>query len=333
MGLDHKMIKVSVIIPAYNVSGYIDRCIRSALDQTLKEIEIIVVNDGSKDDTLEKIRAYASDPRLVILNKPNGGLSSARNAGLVKARGEYLFHLDGDDFLEKDGLKFMYEEAVKTKADIVLCHALIDDDQGKITKMIGHNHLSGNHLRDLMLERIVPNVWTKLYKTELYQKNHIFHELGISLGEDLMANILLFICAQKVVTLEGAYLHYILRPTSITKTYNEKMYDVFKMIEKIKSYLEKYKLTDKYQEELIYLEFKHLFYYRIMIDVKNSPIHKDIYDRTILKMDSYLKNKYVIEFLNSLSSGERLAFNLYRYHYWSGRFKFFITRLKSSFLK
>lgn len=103
-------IKVSVIVPVYNVEEYIEECIESIVNQTLKEIEIIIVNDGTKDNSMKKIEKYLSDSRIVIINKENGGISSARNAGLKIARGEYVTFIDSDDFIKITMLEKLYDQ-------------------------------------------------------------------------------------------------------------------------------------------------------------------------------------------------------------------------------
>lgn len=101
--IDVDIMKFSVIVPIYNISSYIDQCVESIINQTYKNIEIILVNDGSKDKSLEKIREWESrDTRIIVIDKPNGGLSSARNEGLKHATGDYVFYVDGDDWLSID---------------------------------------------------------------------------------------------------------------------------------------------------------------------------------------------------------------------------------------
>lgn len=115
-------IKVSVIIPVYNVEEYIEKCLDSVVNQTLKEIEIIVVNDGTKDNSMKKIEKYFSDSRIKIINKQNGGQSSARNAGLAISKGEYISFIDSDDFIEEKMLEELYNESENT--DIVFSDSL-----------------------------------------------------------------------------------------------------------------------------------------------------------------------------------------------------------------
>lgn len=111
-------IKVTVIIPIYNVENYIEECLVSVINQTLKEIEIICINDGTKDNSMKVVEEYAkNDERILILDKENGGLSSARNAGLRAARGEYVYFIDSDDYVELNMLEILYKEVIDNNLD------------------------------------------------------------------------------------------------------------------------------------------------------------------------------------------------------------------------
>lgn len=111
-------IKVSIIIPIYNVEEYLEECLVSALKQTLKEIEIICVNDGTPDRSMDIVNRYAKeDERIVIVEKENGGLSSARNAGLAVAKGEYVYFLDSDDYILEQTMEVLYGEASQNQLD------------------------------------------------------------------------------------------------------------------------------------------------------------------------------------------------------------------------
>lgn len=105
-------VKISIIIPVYNVAPYLDACLSSCVNQTFRDIEIIVVNDGSPDMSYQVIAAYAAmDERIVVVNKENAGLIYARKSGLDIARGEYVFHLDGDDYIENNALEVLYKRS------------------------------------------------------------------------------------------------------------------------------------------------------------------------------------------------------------------------------
>ena len=117
------MPKVSVIVPFYNVEGYIEKCLETLVNQTLKDIEIILVNDGSKDRSIDIVKKFLKQypEKIVYLEKENGGLSDARNFAIPYARGEYIAFLDSDDYVEKDMYQLMYDMAQKEKSDMVEC--------------------------------------------------------------------------------------------------------------------------------------------------------------------------------------------------------------------
>ena len=126
-----KQPKVSVIIPVYNVEQYLSRCLDSVISQNFNDMEIICINDGSKDASLRILEEYAGkDSRIVIIDKKNAGVSAARNDGIAAAKGEYLAFLDGDDFWEADCLAKIYQEAEHNHSDIVIfAHNLWENDQ------------------------------------------------------------------------------------------------------------------------------------------------------------------------------------------------------------
>ena len=129
-----KMIAVSVIIPIYKVEEYIEDCLVSVLKQTLKNIEIICVDDGTPDHSMEIVQSYADkDERIVVLHKENGGLSSARNAGIKIAKGEYVYFLDSDDYLRENALEILYDISVKNNLDNIFFSAesIMENDEVK----------------------------------------------------------------------------------------------------------------------------------------------------------------------------------------------------------
>ena len=118
-------VKVSIIVPAYNLEDYIEPCLDSLVNQTLKEIEIIVINDGSTDSTQEKIEKFAQqDSRIIPLVLENGGVSNARNQGLNIAKGEYIGFVDGDDWVDNDFFEKLYHSAKNNAADISVANIL-----------------------------------------------------------------------------------------------------------------------------------------------------------------------------------------------------------------
>jgi glycosyltransferase involved in cell wall biosynthesis len=188
-------IKVSVIIPVYNVENYIKECVESVINQTLKEIEIIIVNDGTKDNSIKKIEKYLSDSRVILINKENGGVSSARNAGLKIARGEYISFIDSDDFIELTMLEDLYNES--KGMDIVLSNFARIDNLGNI-KIEKNNFKNleikeGSYFYNIELGYVV----NRIYNHEFLKKVNVkFREK--MLLEDLLFSLKIFSKAKKL---------------------------------------------------------------------------------------------------------------------------------------
>ncbi len=255
-------IKVSIIIPAYNVENYIERCLNSARTQTLKEIEIIVVNDGSTDGSTQIIEKISKiDNRVLVIYKENGGVSSARNAGLKVAQGEYIQYLDGDDWLEKDGCEVAYYFAMKYSLDIVVLDFLYDDDNGnvRIWKDIESNKIYNNkeYLKCIFQEKTAPSVFAKLIKKELHKD--IFFPENYAFGEDLATLPKLAYSANKIGKLDRAFMHYILNPRSITNSdANKKAYEKILVCKDIKDYFINKQVYEVLKEDIDMLMLRKL---------------------------------------------------------------------------
>lgn len=282
------MIKISIIVPVYNTAKYLKRCLESILIQSLNEIEIIVVNDGSTDESLKILEEYEKkDRRIKIINKKNGGLSSARNAGINLAKGKYIINLDSDDWIEQDYFKNMYEFAEQNSLDIVVSDFFLDFDNGYVryttdlnisSKKIISSH---EYLKLFFEKNIYPAVWNKMYLRDLYQKNEIRHPIGVSLGEDLATTPLLASFSKKIGKLNKAYVHYIQNMESLTKANPmNKINDLYKAFDILEKALEK-------KEELYFLKVNSLL--SILLFPRYNPKEKR-YDLSILNYLYLLKD-------------------------------------------
>ncbi len=233
---------VSVIIPVYNVEKYIHRCVDSVLAQTLDNIEIILVDDGSPDGSPAICDEYAKkDPRVKVIHKENGGLASARNAGMKVAAGEYMFFVDSDDWLEEDGLEILYNKAKETGVDFVKYRAIRSFWPGKPE----HTPVKVEPIRELVeglydRERIVSEIyprlfatnqltmgavvgaWGALYKTEYIQNHSLYFDEDIKYSEDVIFSAKIVKEADSFYFLDtsGIY-HYFYNPDSISKSFRE----------------------------------------------------------------------------------------------------------------
>lgn len=225
---------VSVIVPVYNVEKYLRKCLRSIIKQSYINIEIIIVNDGSTDNSSEIIQEFCClDQRIISISKENGGLSSARNAGVRIAKGEYVWHVDSDDYAEDDCLRQMIESVLYNNADIIVTGYYCENEKYEITKIITSRYnecVSGEKALILMLNGVIGGeVWTKLYSRELYIKYHIIQNEEYSEAEDVMINFRLLQVAKKICFSDIISIHHIFRSNSYsdkskTKKFRKKHY-------------------------------------------------------------------------------------------------------------
>lgn len=224
------MIIISIIIPVFNAERYLEKCIKSIICQTYKNLEIIIVNDGSSDNSLSKCKKYAiKDTRIVIVNKNNNeGVEKARMEGLEKSTGQYIFFIDADDWLDnKSVLKNLFETAESTGADYVEigCQRVLDN-----FKLIKSKYNSSNPINicqpELMesyfisffgINKLSVNIWGKLYRKSAIDKANI-KPLGLQMGEDLAFNLQLFPHLNKIVLLNQPGYNY--RVGGMTSCYN-----------------------------------------------------------------------------------------------------------------
>ncbi|OFL81847.1 MULTISPECIES: glycosyltransferase [Fusobacterium] len=234
--MEKNVIKISVIIPVYNVEEYIEQCVESVVNQTLKEIEIIIVNDGTLDNSMKKIERFLSDKRIIVINKGNGGLSSARNAGLEIARGEYISFVDSDDFIEENMLKELYNGS--ERADIVFSNIVLFDELTKKKKKRKNicDELAKENKGYYFWRYMGTEVWNKIYKRAFLKKENIKFVENI-LYEDIPFGLYSLFLASKVKYINKYHYYYrVNRENSIMNMEHkkEKLYiSIGKILEEI----------------------------------------------------------------------------------------------------
>ncbi len=221
---------ISVIVPIYNLKDYIGKCVESILHQTYRNLEIILVDDGSTDgsgEIIEKIKE--KDDRIKVIRKENGGVSSARNAGLDIAQGEYIGFVDGDDRIEPDMYEFLHDTLVANDADIACCGWRRGENcetkkESKLQILRGDEKCV-----QFALEKSVSfGVCDKLFKKKIIGK--IRFNTEISIGEDFLFGFSVFYDAQKVVVYNLGKYHYIKRNDSVTEGMKENTFDHFRVL-------------------------------------------------------------------------------------------------------
>ena len=213
--------KISIIVPIYNVANNLHRCIDSILSQTYMELEVILVDDGSIDESATICDEYAIQSRLIkVIHKKNGGSASARNAGISVATGDYITFVDGDDWIENDGIEKMMLCAETTDSDIVMADFTIEQSDGScsVRKEGFCNPDATELMKAMMTGKLHGSNCNKIYRRSLVTENDIHFIDGADYTEDLAFNIKLLTLTNKIVYLPIAYYHYCIYDNSMSHT-------------------------------------------------------------------------------------------------------------------
>ena len=231
-------IKVSVIVPVYNVEKYLQKCLDSLVNQTLEEVEILVVNDGSPDNSQAIVDEYAKryPDKIRSFIKENGGLSDARNFGVERACGEYLAFVDSDDYVREDMYELLYNKAVEENSDVVVSdYYQFGTKPLKENVVIKHIEYFGNNVEEqpeILLES-KSYAWNKLYRRDWYVDNHFAFPVGQWFEDSAVVYNMLYMANRVSAVTECLYFYQIDRAGSITNTVNKKVFDAFKSGESI----------------------------------------------------------------------------------------------------
>ncbi|MCC8153404.1 MAG: glycosyltransferase [Tannerellaceae bacterium] len=218
-------IKVSVIIPVYNVEKYLRQTLESCLRQTLREIEIIVVNDGSPDNSRHIIEEYAQkDTRIIPIHKKNEGVTIARNTGLQRAAGTYIFFLDGDDYLPEKALETLYTQAIQSDADFVTGDYILVFPDGKETGKTFFDYRETDNLGFLRYCFLHGDFYFmgRLIKRTFILSIHLDIPKEVTFGEDNIAIVQVGYQLKKAVKVNAPVLYYVQRDTSVTNKLKKK---------------------------------------------------------------------------------------------------------------
>lgn len=299
------MVKVSVIVPVYNAEKYLEKCLKSIVNQSLEEIEILVVNDGSKDTSRAIIEKYVEQypQKVKLLNKENGGLSETRNLGIEYATGEYLAFVDSDDYIERNMLEMMYGKAKAGNFDVVCCDvmAIYPDKNVKIKSGIREDK-TGMSLEDKkqILLNAYPIVCNKIYKREVFNHKNQFKK-GVWF-EDVLFEFQTVPFLTSIGVIPECLYNYLQNPTSITYTYNKKLYDMIDNFDEIINFYKNNNLYESYQDILEYSYARYVLatFVKRLAKAKNKKVFKEGTEHAIKKVKekfpNYKKNLYLKNF-------------------------------------
>lgn len=319
-------VKISVIIPVYNVERFLEKCLDSILYQTFKDFEVICIDDGSTDNSLSILKSYKKkDKRIKIYTQNNRGAGVARNFGLKKAQGKYIQFLDSDDYFDKKLLEKLFNLAEKNNADLVICSSRKVDDFGNIIESqnpnmpINLNKAPLNKVfnkfdyKEDIFSLFTPIPWNKLILKDLIINNSIeFPDLKIY--EDIAFAHSLVVCAEKIIAINEELINYRFNRAGSHANIRSK-----NTIEMVKSCL---KLKEFLQEKGIFQEFEKAFNKAFINHIRSeiSFCHEEEYQKFLSEFKNLLpnewekyqnglrKNHITIEYLNKIIGNRPVLF-------------------------
>lgn len=212
---------ISMVVPVYKVEQYLDRCVESLINQTYKNIEIILVDDGSPDNCPAMCDKYAErDRRIKVIHKENGGLSDARNAGLKQATGEYILYVDSDDYIDLDSCERLLNATEGQLVDIVVGNAIMEKPDGQ--EMMVHSATPAGTIytaKEFIIKAIKAYQWYapatyNMYRRSYLLDNSLYFKKGIYF-EDMQMLPRVFLPAKKITCIDDCFYHYVIRENSI----------------------------------------------------------------------------------------------------------------------
>ena len=296
------MPKVSVIVPIYNVEKYLEKCINSLLSQTLEDIQIILVNDGSKDNSGNIAREYEKNNknRIIYVEKENGGLSDARNYGLKYATGDFVAFLDSDDYIEKNAYEEMYNKAIEENADYVECDFIWEfPNKIRVDKQYPYK----NKKEMLSFVRVV--AWNKLIKRQLITDNNLEFPKGLRY-EDVEFTYKLIPFINKFAYVDKPFIHYVQREGSIANVQNERTAEIFTVLDNVIEFYKKNNIYEEYRDELEYNYARYLLCSSLkrMCKIKDKTIRKKLLTENWERLNSNFPNWKENVILKAVNTGK-----------------------------
>ena len=288
--------KISIIVPVYKVEQYLDKCVKSIINQTYKNLEILLVDDGSPDSCPKMCDEWAKkDERIKVIHKQNGGLSDARNAAIDVATGKYIMFVDSDDYLDENICTILYDLIKKYNATFSMCDAKdIQENKPEIiteasVEEIKETVFEGEEILPLMLKNNIKyfmTAWAKLYKKDLFKT--LRYDVG-KIHEDEFILHKLLINTKKIVHINKQMYFYLQRSGSITQTKAEKSYS--DILEAFENRFEFLLNNTKYQKQTI--RYAVNFCRRRYTQIKKAKLSKELakkYFETYKKYYNMLEN-------------------------------------------
>lgn len=303
--------KVSIIVPTYNAEKYIGKCLEAILNQTYKNIEIIVVNDSSTDNSRKVVEAYQEQfDNISLFNiDKNKGVSNARNIGINMAKGEYIMFCDSDDWYEENAVEILLNEAKNSSADFVMAnHYLTKDNNNKIKVNNSRYFKEKNITKEEIIAYMTLSSSVKLMKKSLFIDNNITYPIDIKRCEEFTVIPVVAYLAKNPIVIDDILYNYYQRSNSASnsKTIDTEFFRVTfeRFIEKIDK--------EKYKNEVEFRAINHLLYGELLVMLKAGASNKEMRNKINLfnkEYKGFLRNKY----LKNYNRGKLIFIILLRY--------------------
>ena len=318
-------LKISIILPIYNVENYLSKCLESIASQSLKDIEIICINDGSTDKSLEIIKDFAhKDNRFIIINQKNKGTGVCRNIGLSIAKGEYIFFIDPDDYIANNALKKLYDFAKINNSEVVHFNFFEHNETTNIIKEVSfskffkaryHYDLEKNpfyHWKKFKKNCLIEHdlhVWNHLYKREFILKNNIKFAPTVRC-EDHIFSISAKLLAKKIDYLNDYLYFYRRRNGSAVNSRNNNNFCIFDNINLVKNFIIQNNLWNDLKKEYEKYEIKVIFWHYHQTPLKRLQEYKDtckiiLGRKNFKKFINLIKGKKLLSIKRKILNGRK----------------------------
>lgn len=317
------MPKISVIVPVYNVEKYLEKCLNSLVNQTIQEIEILVVNDGSTDNSQSIIEKFETQfpEKIKGFKKENGGLSDARNFGLERANGKYIGFVDSDDYVSETMFEEMYHLAEKHQAQIVICNLQKIDEKGyitqKLTQIPNMPEKIELNIHFSVFSDISYFACNKIFAKELFASKRF--KKGVHF-EDIQLIPQLLLSSETIAQTQNYHYQYLERSDSITKMHTEKGLDILKAVEDVENAFQSSRYSHKISElrnfQILEGIYTFLAYLAFVKDEKtfylmSKKLDEFIHERKISRIDILKYKRFGKNYLLSLPMKKRVFYILY----------------------
>lgn len=280
---------ITVIVPVYNAEHTIEKCVNSIIKQTYSNLQIILVNDGSKDKSIELCKKIQkNDDRILVIDKENEGVSNTRNKGIDMATGEYIIFVDSDDFIENNMIEILYNNI--QGYDFCTCNYYVIKNNKKKEKsdIESYEINSGEtneYIEKMQKDMLFNSPVNKIYKTEIIKQNNIRFEENICVGEDYLFNIEYIRCVKKARYISEALYNYTIKNGTLSRKYIDRFIDIeMKMVRKIKEIYEEksFDMTYIYNQ---YMELLKSNIYNLQIGEKSKTATKEFIKEYIKELE------------------------------------------------